>query len=183
MKAPLFFCMIFLAGLIPLRAGAEAVKTVPVFPFEDEVQPWKPDLLFTDEQGNDIRPEDFQGEWVLLNIWATWCTPCLTELPSLDRLQKLMSDKPFRVVAVSVDTAKTHEELAAAWRAMRLKNISLYVDKNRSVYTNMKISAIPMSILVSPRGEVLGRVAGAVEWDDPELAIPFLESYLPEDAQ
>ena len=62
-----------------------------------------PDIAFNDADGRQVRLSDWRGELVLLNIWATWCGPCKTELPSLDRLQAKLGGKEFTVLALSTD--------------------------------------------------------------------------------
>lgn len=183
MKARLSFSLLFLAWLIPSTAGAQDIKTVPILPFKKEDKVWKPDISFIDARGSKKKIADFKGKLVLLNVWATWCTPCLAELPALDRLQEVFVDEPFQVVAVSIDTAKKPEDIAGSWQGMGIKNMGFYLDAEKSIYKNMKINAVPVTFLISPEGELLGTIAGAVEWDDPDQVIPFLKSHLPESSQ
>ena len=71
-----------------------------------------PDLAFTDGDGQPRKLSDWQGKTVLVNLWATWCVPCRTEMPALDRLQgKLGSDK-FAVVAINIDTRESDKPKA-----------------------------------------------------------------------
>src|SRR5215831_13466125 len=62
-----------------------------------------PEISFTDAEGHKLSLADFQGKVVLLNLWATWCGPCVEEMPSLDRLQAKLGGSRFVVLALSVD--------------------------------------------------------------------------------
>lgn len=127
-----------------------------------------PDIHFQDARGQTRSLGDFSGRYVLLNIWATWCTPCREEMPSLDALQRAMSDLPFDVVAISID----QEGLPAIRRfydQLRLHTLEVYVDTTSEAVSKLGIVGIPASMMIDPSGKELWRISGPVAWDNPEV--------------
>src|SRR5688572_29001330 len=96
MTYPLRAALAVLALIIPLPAAA--FNFVP----SEEPKP-APDVSFQDADGNPVSIEDFRGQVLVLNLWATWCAPCRHEMPSLDRLQAGHGGENLEVVALSID--------------------------------------------------------------------------------
>jgi thiol-disulfide isomerase/thioredoxin len=76
--------------------------TVASFVLADRPEP-APEITFSDAAGNTLRLADFKGKVVLVNLWATWCAPCVKEMPALDRLQAKLGGADFAVLALSID--------------------------------------------------------------------------------
>jgi len=134
-----------------------------------------PDVSFTDADGNPVSLSDFKGKLVLVNLWATWCAPCLREMPSLGRLQSRLGDR-ITVAAISEDRGggKAVEPLAAK---LELKSVKIYLDPKSAVGQAFKVQGLPTSLLIDREGRVLGRVHGAAEWDSPKI-LAVLRSFL-----
>lgn len=135
-----------------------------------------PELSFVDGEGREMRLEAFEGQTVLLNIWATWCVPCRKEMPALDRLQAKLGGPEFQVVALSIDrdglpvVKDFYEELG-------LQALGIYVDQSgRAAYATGAVG-IPTTLLVGPDGRELGRTVGPAEWDGEEV-VQFLTQHL-----
>jgi thiol-disulfide isomerase/thioredoxin len=111
---------------------------------------------------------DFKGRVVLVNFWATWCAPCVRELPSLDRLQADMGGKDFTVVAVSIDRggAKTAEPFLR--KKLGLSKLGLYIDKRLELSRALGVKGMPTSFLIDRRGNIRGSLTGIAEWDDKD---------------
>jgi thiol-disulfide isomerase/thioredoxin len=126
-----------------------------------------PSVALTDAAGNATELSDFRGKLVVLNLWATWCEPCLREMPSLDRLQSHFGDR-VAVLAVSEDRggAKTVEPFIAK---LDLKSVKLYLDPKSAAGHAFEVQGLPTSFLIDHDGKVLGRVEGAAEWDSPKM--------------
>jgi len=137
-----------------------------------------PAVSFVDLTGNTVNLSEFTGKIVLVNLWATWCEPCLREMPSLARMQLRLGDK-ITVVAVSEDRggSKTVEPFIDK---LELKSIKTYLDPKSTAERAFKVQGLPTSFLIDRQGRILGRVEGAAEWDSPEL-LDILKSFLGDD--
>jgi thiol-disulfide isomerase/thioredoxin len=126
-----------------------------------------PNLEFRDGSGKVIHLADFRGKLLLLNLWATWCTPCREEMPSLDALQGAIGSDKFQVLALSVD--QNGLELARAFlKEVKATRLALYNDPTSRANFLMKGYGLPTTVLVSPEGLELGRIVGPAEWNTPE---------------
>lgn len=119
-------------------------------------------------QGAEISLADFRGKAVLVNFWATWCAPCLKELPSLDALQRELGGKEFAVVAVAADP-KGPEAAQAFLDKLDLANLELYADPKLALaIATGGSSVLPVSILYDAKGREIGRLVGEANWASPE---------------
>ena len=153
---------------VPERARlGEFIPASPLLP--------APAISFVDLAGNTVSLSEFTGKIVLVNLWATWCEPCLREMPSLERMQSRLGDK-ITVVAVSEDRggSKTVEPFIDK---LGLKSIKTYLDPKSAAERAFKVQGLPTSFLIDRKGRILGRVEGAAEWDSPEL-LEVLKSFL-----
>jgi thiol-disulfide isomerase/thioredoxin len=104
---------------------------------------------------------DFRGKPVLLNLWATWCAPCIKEMPSLDRLAVESADR-LTVLAVAQDiqgAAVVYPWFAAAG----LKQLQPYLDPENGLLADYN-SALPVTVLIDATGREVWRVTGALDW-------------------
>jgi thiol-disulfide isomerase/thioredoxin len=151
------------------EAGTPAeVKTGQMAAFVTKKTPEAlPEISFKDASGKDLTLADFKGRTVLLNLWATWCSPCREEMPSLDRLQQALGSDKFEVVAISLDK----QGAAASQKFLdevKAKSLKLYVDATAKSGTNLKLIGMPTTILINKDGLEVGRLAGPAEWDSDE---------------
>lgn len=117
----------------------------------------------------------FRGKVVLLNIWATWCPPCLRELPALDRLQARQGDKDFEVVAVAVDRAGL-EAIQGFYDRLQIRNLTLYHSTAEEFGRAYPVDVFPASFFLDREGRVLSFMRSLADWDDP-AADRLIESY------
>ena len=134
-----------------------------------------PTISVVDLAGNTVSLSDFAGGLVLINFWATWCEPCLREMPSIERMQSRLGNK-ITVVAISEDRggSKTVEPFI---NKLGLKSSKTYLDPKSDAGRAFKVAGLPTSFLIDREGRVLGRVEGAAEWDSPKL-LGILKSVL-----
>jgi thiol-disulfide isomerase/thioredoxin len=109
---------------------------------------------------------DYRGRVVLVNFWASWCGPCVMEMPSLQRLQDAMAGKPFTLLAVNVE-----ESSGTVWKfAAKVKiQFPLLLDREGQTAYDWGIDLYPTSFLVDPQGRVQYVAYGPRNWDDPEM--------------
>lgn len=126
-----------------------------------------PDLEIQNADDKPLKLSDFKGKVVLLNFWATWCTPCVKEMPSLDRLQAAFPKDRFLIVPLSID-GPTKPKVAPFYKDQKLANLGIYFDKGRKTMQGLDVTLLPTSILVDAKGRELGRIEGDADWDMPE---------------
>lgn len=128
-----------------------------------------------DLQRNPASLEDFRGDVVLLNVWATWCPPCREEMPSMQRLYESYEGRDFEVVAVSIDAreGKTDDfgrpggDIQAFADSLGLTFPILH-DPSGEIQDIYKMTGVPESFVIGRDGMIYKRVTGATEWDAPD---------------
>lgn len=135
-----------------------------------------PPLSFVDAEGRRVDLADFKDRVILLNLWATWCAPCVKEMPSLDRLQGQLGGDAFQVVALSLDRGG-RTAVEPFYKKTGVEHLTVFLDPGSQSMKVLSLRGLPTTILVDPEGRELGRVEGAVEWDSPE-AVSFLRQFL-----
>jgi len=147
---------------VPAQAAGEMGK------FEKAKVPKPlPDLEFQDADDKPLRFTDFRGQALLINFWATWCAPCVKEMPSLDKLQAKFPRDKFLVLPLSID-GPSRAKVAPFYKDQKLTHLGMYFDKGRKAMQGLNVSLLPTSILVDPMGRELGRLEGDADWDMPE---------------
>jgi len=135
-----------------------------------------PAFSFVDGEGRRTEIKDFAGRVVLLNLWATWCGPCIKEMPSLDRLQGILGGPGFEVVALSVDRGG-RDTVEPFLRKLGVQNLAMYLDAPSASMSALKPRGLPTTLLIDGDGRQLGRLEGAAEWDSPEM-VAFLRKLI-----
>jgi thiol-disulfide isomerase/thioredoxin len=155
-----------------IRAAAEDGSDTPgrtkLGEFIPSARPFPaPTVSLTDSNGHSIELADLKGKLVVVNLWATWCEPCLREMPSLERLQSRLGER-IAVLAVSEDRGgdKAVEPFIAK---LALKAVKVYTDPKSEVGHAFGVRGLPTSFVIDREGKVLGRVEGAAEWDSPKI--------------
>jgi thiol-disulfide isomerase/thioredoxin len=162
-----------IAGLAVLAVSAAGIyfsgPRVPVVEerklFNEPAAPKAlPDIRFEDEAGRALTLADFKGRVILLNIWATWCTPCREEMPALDRLQAKLGGPGFEVVALSIDREGT-AVVRRFFSDVGVHALKLYVDPSGEAASRFGALGVPTTILVDRSGREIGRRVGPAQWD------------------
>jgi len=127
----------------------------------------------------------FRGKVVVLNFWATWCAPCVAEMPALDRLMAASDPRELAVVAVSID-AEGVRAVAPFVAAHRLRHLTILLDPGLNLGSRnpdriaagaLPLRGLPISYVIDKQGRVAGYLVGAARWDSPE-AHRFLDYFL-----
>lgn len=134
------------------------------------------DFSLEDTDGNTFSTADFQGKVVLVNFWASWCGPCVTEIPSLRELYREMNGRPFEILAVNVEEGafKVHK-----FRQLVEMPFPILLDKNGLIFDKWNAQVLPTSYLLDPQGKIRYQVEGPAEWSSPEV-IDIITSLLPD---
>lgn len=137
-----------------------------------------PGTVFTGPDGSEKTLTDFKGRLVLVNLWATWCAPCVTEMPSLDRLQAKLGGTDFTVLALSEDRAGW-EKIAPFREKHGLDRLPLYHDVGSAMMFATKSASLPTTILYGRDGKEIGRLGLPAEWDSSE-AVALIRRHMGE---
>lgn len=126
-----------------------------------------PQVAINDASGARVMLSAFKGRYVLLNLWATWCAPCVRELPALAKLKSQLPADRFAVVAVDVGrgTAADAKAFLAGHGAGAL---DAYVDTDLALLRSFGAFGLPLTVLIDPQGREIGRAVGPAAWDARE---------------
>ena len=125
-----------------------------------------PAMLLDHIAGGADAQGPFQGKKLVLNIWATWCPPCRQEMPSLDRLSKLLDPVRFAVLGLSVDADRL---LAAEFLVQQGIGFRNYFDPEGHLSQQLSLKVYPQTFVIAPDRKVLHSIAGQREWDSPAM--------------
>lgn len=165
----------FVAGAVPKKQlddfsaqfnGVETAKQPMTFP----------DSSLIDGEERAVRLKDFAGMPVLVNLWATWCGPCVVELPSLDKFARYY-DGRLKVLAVSVDEGKSVQQLKSFLADRGVASLGAVMDKDGGIIKNLSLRGIPTSFLIGRDGQILYRFEGDADWSS-ESTRAFFDVFL-----
>ena len=156
----LFTAIIVATFLVTVQATAAAAELVP---YEEQ---WEtPPLELPDLAGRRHTIETCRGRVVLLNFWASWCPPCVVEMPGMQRLAAAFSDRPFSLVTVNF-----RESRSTVWRFRKLLKVDfmMLLDTTGETAEAWDVQVYPTSYLLDTEGRIRYVAYGAVDWDSPQ---------------
>jgi thiol-disulfide isomerase/thioredoxin len=124
-------------------------------------------FTFADAAGKQLDLSAWKGRVVLLNLWATWCTPCRKEMPDLAKLQAALGGPNFEVVALSLDR-KGLEASQAFLKEIGVTNLAAYIEPEAKSLAALQALGLPATILIDRSGNEAGRLLGPADWSSPE---------------
>lgn len=125
-----------------------------------------PDFTLNNIEGESISLSDFKGQVVLLNFWASWCGPCISEMPSLETLQDKTKDLNFKILAVNIGESS---ETAADFINNNGYTFETLSDPKNNTATLFGVRSIPTTYLLNKDGNIVAGKLGAYEWDNENL--------------
>ncbi len=134
-----------------------------------------PPLLLTSPQGQPRSLADYPGRVVLVNFWASWCGPCISEIPSLRDLYETMAGEPFEVLAVNVKEGrfKVHK-----FSRMMALPFPVLLDPDGEAFTSWDAQVLPTSFIVDADGRVRHKIQGPLDWTSGEV-VQTIRALLP----
>lgn len=141
--------------------------------FKGDIEPLAINLLDTNDEPY-IRNE-YTGKITVINFWATWCGPCVEEIPSLNRLKQKMKDLPFELI--SIDYAEDKKTISDFMQKINVE-YPVLIDKDGAFAKQWKVISYPSTFIIDPQGKIRYGVNSAIHWDDPDL-IDTLKALLP----
>ncbi|WP_420265654.1 peroxiredoxin family protein [Candidatus Magnetominusculus dajiuhuensis] len=152
--------------LILILLITTTVGAVPPAPWESDeiIGKAAPDFTLKTLDGKNFSLSTLKGKTVLINFWATWCPPCVEELPSMNKLYLKYKQKGFEVVAISLDSSTTKVKKYIAKNPL---SFIVLLDTDKRVAKKLyKVSAQPTTYLISSDGKIIRKFFGSVDWTD-----------------
>jgi thiol-disulfide isomerase/thioredoxin len=118
---------------------------------------------FVDPEGGPVTLASFKGRVVLVNLWATWCAPCVREMPSLDQLQQQMGGPDFAVLTISEDR-QGRSAIDPFFEKNQLTHLGRYLDQKSALSRELKLRGLPTTLLIGRDGKEIGRLEGPNDW-------------------
>ncbi len=128
-----------------------------------------PDTVFLDGDGGEKRLSDYRGRGVVLNFWATWCAPCVREMPELAHLKRRLTEQGVDVLTVSEDR-KGAPLVRKFYKINKLEGLDVLVDQKGALLRAFGVRGLPSTIFINQKGDEVGRVLGIAKWDTDAAA-------------
>ncbi len=129
-----------------------------------------PNFQLSDLGGRTLQLSDYRGKVVVLNFWATWCAPCVQEMPSLNRLTETYAPKGVVVLAVSVDD---DEQALRQFAAKHELKMTILRDPDRKISRSYQTFQYPETYILDRQGRLVQKVIGGEDWSSPQVAAFF----------
>ena len=118
---------------------------------------------FTTFDGDPLTLAEFQGKWVLVNFWATWCAPCREEMPMLSDLQRDLGGGDFEVVTIATGR-NPPSAMEKFFEEIGVDNLPLHRDPKSTLAREMSVLGLPITVILNPEGQEVGRLQGDADW-------------------
>ena len=125
-----------------------------------------PDFKLEDTKGNQVSLSGLRGKVVMVNFWATWCPPCIEEMPSMERLNEAMADDDF--VLLAINTEKNGRSLVPAFLNKTPYNFPILYDDKGDVQKQYGVYKFPESFIIRKDGTVDQKIIGPLDWSSPK---------------
>ncbi len=131
-----------------------------------------PDLTLRTLDGQTVKLSDYRGKVVMLNFWATWCPPCRAEMPSMERLYKLMAGEDFVMLALNVE--ENGGQTVKAFLKSSPHTFPVLLDEDAKAQNTYRVFRFPETFIISREGVIMNHILGAREWDE-ESTVQYLK--------
>ena len=132
-------------------------------------------VIFLDKNDQKININEYTGNLLILNFWATWCGPCKKEMPSLDKLQVNLELDKIKIFAINIGKENL-DKANKFFLDLNIKNIKLYFDPPTTLAKTFSLRGVPTSILINKEGQEFARVMGSIDFEDKNF-IDWIKKY------
>ena len=133
------------------------------------------DITFLDIKNKELNLNDYKGNLVLLNFWATWCAPCKDEMPSLDLLTENPNLDNLKIFPINI-CKDTDQKSLIFFEDLKIKNLEIYFDSPNTLAKKFKLRGLPTTIFFNKEGQEFARIIGSIDFID-EKFINWLIDY------
>ena len=137
------------------------------------------DVAFLSEDGTEMTLEDFNGKYIALNFWATWCAPCRKEMPELSALQTDFGGDTFQVVTVATGRNPL-PAMKKFFDEIGIDNLPLHTDARQSFARSMGVLGLPVTLIMDPSGNEIARLQGEADWSS-DSAVTIITTLIASD--
>jgi peroxiredoxin len=162
--------VIALAVLFLLRQNNSYLKFSPL-----ETGRAAPNFTLPGIDGKMVSLSEYRGHVVLVNIWATWCSPCVDEMPSMERLYQELKDENFEIVAISID--EMGAEAVAPFMKKNNLSFAALLDPEGTIKSLYQATGVPESFIIDKQGILIEKIIGPRNWADP-AAVRYLRGLI-----
>ena len=121
--------------------------------------------------GKMVSLSDYKGKVVLVNIWATWCPPCVDEMPSIEKLYQKLKGEDFEILAVSIDSLGL--EVVAPFMKKYKLTFPALIDPTGNIRMTYRTTGVPESFIIDKNGILVKKIIGPRDWANPEILLFF----------
>ena len=132
-------------------------------------------INFINIKNETIDLKKFENSLVIINFWATWCAPCIEEMPSLNRLQKNTAFNNLKILPINVGRDSI-EKSKNFYKKLKIDNLEIYLDKDIELANKFLLRGLPTTVFINKKGEEFARVIGFINFDDKRI-IKWLQKY------
>jgi len=132
-------------------------------------------LTFLNAQKDQLNLDEYKGNLILLNFWATWCLPCKEEMPSLDLLHQNQDLDNLKIFPINVGQENL-EKTSIFFKDLKIKNLKTYFDSPITLAKKLGLRGIPTTVLINKNGSEFARIVGSIDFNDREF-IQWLKKY------
>ena len=132
-------------------------------------------LTFLNAQKDQLNLDDYKGNLILLNFWATWCLPCKEEMPSLDLLHQNKDLDNLKIFPINVGQENL-EKTSIFFKDLKIENLRIYYDSPNTLAKKLGLRGIPTTVLLNENGFEFARIVGSIDFNDREF-IEWLKKY------
>lgn len=156
------------ADIADLRAGEMKKLVIHADPVD------LPEAALLTDTDAPVSLDDYNGRWVLLNFWATWCAPCRREMPALDKLQADMPDLTVLPIATGRNAV---EGIRRFYDEAEVVHLPIVRDPDSGLARHMGVMALPITVLLNPEGQEVARLIGDADWASPDARV-MLDAFM-----
>ena len=132
-------------------------------------------INFKNINNETINLNEFENSLIIINFWATWCAPCIEEMPSLNRLQANPVFNNLQIIPINVGRDNV-EKSKNFYKKLKIDNLEIYFDKDVELANKFLLRGLPTTVFINKKGEEFARVIGFVNFDDKTI-IKWLKKY------
>ena len=165
MAALIFVAVTVLVIILSLKLNDSSFEFSNQVSLEGDIP--APDFTFPGLDGKKVSLSDYKGKVVLVNIWATWCPPCVKEMPSMEKLYRKFNGKNFEILAVSID--ETGLKAVAPFMEKTRLTFPALIDSKGTIKPVYRITGIPESFIIDKQGVLIKKIVGPIDWAAPQV--------------
>ena len=157
------FCFIIFSSI------SQASEDIPLnnIALNETPKPISP-IIFEDFSGNQVNLKNYRGKLIIINFWATWCSPCKKEMPSLDSLYQDDNFNNLEIFAVNMEQPN-QIKTKKFFTELNIKKLQIFFDKDLNFVKEFKLRGVPTTILINKSGEEFARIIGEVNFKDKKF--------------